>query len=160
MYDVLDHTTHIFSENLSSGDDNVQDKDKDKYKMLQRLNVWNYFRKTGSSRTMTKTKTKSSKTQCLLYFLKTDVQGYHIWYFLLNFQRQITKKIQQKIPRNFSINYFSHQIFSTNKFHSNILPKMFYQKISTKSVPPSFFLFHISVMTNSRSFLLIVLYVL
>ena len=107
---------------------------------------------------MTKTKTKSSKTQCLLYFLKTDVQGYHIWYFLLNFQRQITKKNQQKIPRNFSINYFSHQIFSTNKFHSNILPKMFYQKISTKSVPPSFFLFHISLMTNSRSFLLIVLY--
>ena len=87
-------------------------------------------------------------------FLKTEVQGYQIWYFLPNFQQQITKKI----PHKFSIKYFSHQIFSTNKFHSNILPKMFYQKISTKSVPPSFFLFHISLMTNSRSFLLIVLY--
>ena len=112
------------------------------------------FQKNREFKDNDNAKTKSSNTQCLLYFLKTEVQGYQIWYFLPNFQQQITKKI----PHKFSIKYFSHQIFSTNKFHSNILPKMFYQKISTKSVPPSFFLFHISLMTNSRSFLLIVLY--
>ena len=34
MYDVLDHTNHIFSESLSSGDDIDRDGDlqKDKYK--------------------------------------------------------------------------------------------------------------------------------
>ena len=34
LYDVLDHTNHIFSESLSSGDDNDQDQDlqKDKCK--------------------------------------------------------------------------------------------------------------------------------
>ena len=43
--DVLDHTNHIFSESLSSGDDNEEylqkDKDKDtaKYKVLPRPNA-------------------------------------------------------------------------------------------------------------------------
>ena len=34
LYDVLDHTNHIFSESLSSGDDNDRDEDlkEDKYK--------------------------------------------------------------------------------------------------------------------------------
>ena len=34
MYDVLDHTNHVFSESLSSGDDIDRDEDlqKDKYK--------------------------------------------------------------------------------------------------------------------------------
>ena len=36
LYDVLDHTNHIFSESISSGDDNDIQKDKDE--MLQRLN--------------------------------------------------------------------------------------------------------------------------
>ena len=57
LYDVLDQTNHVFSESLSSGDDNDQDKhiekdkdtnkdmnkdtnkDKDKYKMFQRFNA-------------------------------------------------------------------------------------------------------------------------
>ena len=58
-YDVLDHTNHIFSESLSSGDDNDQDKDlqkdkykdthtdKDKYKVLPRPNVCYIFPKQG-----------------------------------------------------------------------------------------------------------------
>ena len=32
MYDVLDHTNHVFSESLSSGDDIDRDEHKDKYK--------------------------------------------------------------------------------------------------------------------------------
>ena len=39
LYDVLDHTNHIFSESLSSGGDNDQDKEdlqKDKYKRQRR----------------------------------------------------------------------------------------------------------------------------
>ena len=41
LYDVKDHTNLIFYENLSSGDDNVQDKDiqKDKDKVFQTSNV-------------------------------------------------------------------------------------------------------------------------
>ena len=58
-YDVLDHTNHIFSESLSSGDDNDQDKDlqkdkykdthtdKDKYKVLPRPNVYYIFQNQG-----------------------------------------------------------------------------------------------------------------
>ena len=51
--DVLDHTNHIFSESLSSGDDNEEylqkDKDKDtaKYKVLPRPNVCYIFQRQG-----------------------------------------------------------------------------------------------------------------
>ena len=51
LYDFLDHTNHIFSESLSSGDDNDNDEDKDteryKYKVLQRLDVCNISEKQG-----------------------------------------------------------------------------------------------------------------
>ena len=55
LYDVLDHTHHIFSESLLSGDDNDRDKylqidkckDKDKCKVLPRPNVCYFFQKQG-----------------------------------------------------------------------------------------------------------------
>ena len=63
MYDVLDHTNHMFSESLSSGDDNDRDKDlqkkqiqrqrhtdKNKYIVLPRPNVCNLFSKAGGPR--------------------------------------------------------------------------------------------------------------
>ena len=61
-YDVLDHTNHIFSESLSSGDDNDQDEDlqKDKYK-------------DKDTQTQTKTNTKCFQDpilQCMAYFSK------------------------------------------------------------------------------------------
>ena len=55
LYDVPDHANHIFSESLSSGDDNDRDEylkkdkykykdtDKDKYNVLQRANVCYIF---------------------------------------------------------------------------------------------------------------------
>ena len=55
LYDVLYHTSHIFSENLSSTDDNDQhkdiqkDKDVEKYthKVLERLNLCHILGKQG-----------------------------------------------------------------------------------------------------------------
>ena len=56
--DVLDHTNHIFSERLSSGDENDRDEDlqKDKYK---------------GKDTQTKTNTKCFKDQIYVIFLKS-----------------------------------------------------------------------------------------
>ena len=57
LYDILDHaiciTNHIYSESLSSGDGNNQQRhikrqrhrDRDKYKVLQRPNVCYIFQK-------------------------------------------------------------------------------------------------------------------
>ena len=55
MYDVLDHTNHIFSESSSSGDDNDwdedlqkdKDTDKDRNKVLPRPNVCYIYQKQG-----------------------------------------------------------------------------------------------------------------
>ena len=60
LYDVLDHTKHIFSESLSSGDDNDWDEElqKDKYKDTQ---------------TQTKTETKCFKD--LIYAIFSESRG-------------------------------------------------------------------------------------
>ena len=57
MYDVLDHTNHIFSESLSSGDDIDRDGDlqKDKYKDKDTQTQTHRHRQRQSA----------SKTQCM-----------------------------------------------------------------------------------------------
>ena len=69
LYDVVDHTNHIFSESLSSGDDNDQDEDlqKDKDKDTQ---------------TQKKKMLIASKTQFMLYLSNAGGsrnRGYKIW---------------------------------------------------------------------------------
>ena len=65
LYDIPDHTNHIFSESISSGDDIDRDKDlqKDKYKDTQ-------------------TQTKTNKDPCNVchIFQKQGVQGFRIVY--------------------------------------------------------------------------------
>ena len=58
LYDVPDHTNHIFSESLSSGDDNDRDKylQKDKYK---------------DTHTQTKTNTKCFEDPIYAIFIKS-----------------------------------------------------------------------------------------
>ena len=58
LYDVPDHTNHIFSESLSSGDDNDRDEDlqKDKYK---------------DKDTQTKTNTKCFQDPMYAIFIKS-----------------------------------------------------------------------------------------
>ena len=59
-YDVLDHTNHIFSESLSSGDDNDRDEylQKDKYK-------------DKDTHTQTKTNTKCFQDPMHAIFIKS-----------------------------------------------------------------------------------------
>ena len=66
LYDVRDHTNHIFSESLSSGDDNDWDEElqKDKYKDTQ---------------TQTKTETKCFKDPMYAIFIKIELK---MWYWL------------------------------------------------------------------------------
>ena len=61
-YDVLDHTNHIFSESLSSGDDNDRDEylQKDKYK-------------DKDTHTQTKTNTKCFQDPMYAIFIKSRV---------------------------------------------------------------------------------------
>ena len=63
LYDVLDHTNHIFSESLSSGDDNDRDKylQKDKYK---------------DKDTHTQTKTNTKGFQDLMYAIFIKSRGF------------------------------------------------------------------------------------
>ena len=60
QYDVLDHTNHIFSEGLSSGDDIARDEDVQKHK---------YKYKDNS--TQTKTNTKCSQDPMYAIFFKS-----------------------------------------------------------------------------------------
>ena len=60
LYDVPDHTNHIFSESISSGDDNDRDEDlqKDKYK-------------DKDTQTHTKTETKCFQDPMYAIFIKS-----------------------------------------------------------------------------------------
>ena len=58
-YDVLNHTNHIFSESLSSGDDHGRDGDLQKYKY-----------KDKDTHTQTKTNTKYFQDPIYAIFIK------------------------------------------------------------------------------------------
>ena len=60
LYDVLDHTNHIFSESLSSGDDIDRDED---------LQEDNY--KDKDTQTQTKTNTKCFQDPMYAIFIKS-----------------------------------------------------------------------------------------
>ena len=126
LYDVPDHANHIFSESLSSGDDNDRDEDlqKDKYKekdtqtptktntkcfqdLMYAIFIKYYI---DCLLVMTKTKTNrqrqiqsSSKTQCMLFFQKQGVQGFKILYWLSS----CDDKDKDKILGIFRGEYFS-----------------------------------------------------
>ena len=61
IYLVLDHTNHIFSKSLSSGDDNDRDEylQKDKYKGFQISYLLSSCDDEDKAKTKTKTKTKT-----------------------------------------------------------------------------------------------------
>ena len=66
-YDVLNHTNHIFSESLSSGDDNDRDE---------------YLQKDKDTHTQTKTNTKCFQDPIYAIYQKQVVQGFRILYWL------------------------------------------------------------------------------
>ena len=94
LNNVLDHTNHIVSESLSSGDDNEKDVDKYIYKDTQ---------------TQTKTNTTCFQDPMYAIFLKQGVQGYQIWHF------------HKKCPPKFSTKYSTdfHNNCLPNIFHQN-----------------------------------------
>ena len=83
LYNVLDHTNHIFSESLSSGDDNEKDVDKYKYKDTQ---------------TQTKTNTTCFQDPMYAIFIKKkEVQGFKILYWLSSCDDKDKDKDKDKV---------------------------------------------------------------
>ena len=106
-YYVLDHRNHIFSESLSSGDDNDRDRDlqKDKYK---------------DKDTQTQTKTNTKCFQDPVYAIFSKSRNCPLQFSAKHF---FTKVVHQNFPSNtIHQNLFTKKIppkFSTKLFHQN-----------------------------------------
>ena len=107
-YDVLDHTNHIFSESLSSGDDIGQDKDlqKDKYK---------------DKDTQTQTKTNTKCFQDPIYAIFFISRGFKDLKYYIGYLLVMTKtKTKTWFYALLGLNIFQGWILSRSEYLSGV----------------------------------------
>ena len=101
-YDVLDHTNHIFSESLSSGDDNDRDE---------------YLQKDKDTHTQTKTNTKCFQDPMYAIFIKS--RGFKDLKYYIGCLLVMTKT-KTRFYALLGLNIFQGSIFSRSEYFSGV----------------------------------------
>ena len=106
LYDVPDYTNHIFSESLSSGDDNDRDEylQKDKYK-------------DKDTHTQTKTNTKCFQDPMYAIFIKS--RGFKDLKYYIGCLLVMTKT-KTRFYALLGLNIFQGSIFSRSEYFSGV----------------------------------------
>ena len=100
LYDVLDHTNHIFSESLSSGDDNDRDE---------------YLQKDKDTHTQTKTNTKCFQDPMYAIFIKS--KGFKdLKYYIGCFLVMTKTKTKTRFYALLGLNIFQGWLFFTGEY--------------------------------------------